>query len=276
MHIDLHAIPHQGDSRLRGRYGHTQRQRGAGQKMSMLGKSQPTSAARRILRWFAACAAFGIPLMGSASLAQESAPTEPQAAGAPPQIRRLTESQYRATVADIFGPDIPIVGRFEHGLRAEGLLAVGTSQAGISSFSFEQYDASARGVAAEVVSEKRRDQLVPCRPRSEKNFDAACAKQFVEHYGPTLFRRPLTREEVKRYVSTAEVAQRRLGNFYQGLQFALAGMMVSPDFLVRIEQVVPDPTHRGQFRLDPYAKATRLSYFLTNSTPDAELLRAAG
>jgi hypothetical protein len=240
--------------------------------MSMMRKQN--QIARRIARRLGACAALGISLIASVSLAQESA--EPQGAGAPPEVRRLTESQYRATVADIFGPDIPIVGRFEHGLRAEGLLSVGTSQAGISAFSFEQYDASARGVAAEVVSEKRREQLVPCRPRSEKSFDAACAKQFVEHYGPTLFRRPLSGEEVKRYVKTAEVAQQRLGNFYQGLQFALAGMMVSPDFLVRIEQAVPDPKHKGQFRLDPYSKATRLSYFLTNSTPDAELLRAAG
>jgi hypothetical protein len=231
------------------------------------------SAARRMLARLAACAAFS--LMGAVSLAEESLPTEPQAVGGPPLVRRLTESQYRATVADIFGPDIPIVGRFEHGLRAEGLLAVGTSQAGISSFSFEQYDASARGVAAEVVSEKRRDLLVPCKPRSESSFDAVCAKQFVEHYGPALFRRPLSGEELKRYVRTAEAAQQRLGNFYQGLQFALAGMMVSPDFLVRIEQVVPDPKHRGQVHLDPYAKAARLSYFLTDSAPDVELLRAA-
>jgi hypothetical protein len=229
-----------------------------------------------IVRRPLARAAFSLLLIGSVSMAEEPLPTEPPAVGGQPQIRRLTESQYRATVADIFGADMPIVGRFEHGLRAEGLLAVGTSQAGISSFSFEQYDASARGIAAEVVSEKRRDQLVPCRPRSESSFDAACAKQFVQHYGPTLFRRPLTSEEVRRYVRTAELAQQRLGNFYQGLQFALAGMMVSPDFLVRIEQVAPEPKNRGQFRLDPYVKAARLSYFLINSTPDAELLRAAG
>jgi hypothetical protein len=245
--------------------------------MSMMrNQSQIASAARRNLRRLAACAAFCLPLIGSVSVAQESPPTEPQAIGGPLEIRRLTESQYRASVADIFGPDIPIVGRFEHGLRAEGLLAVGTSQAGISSFSFEQYDASARGVAAEVVSEKRREQLVPCKPHSPSSFDAACAKQFVEHYGLALFRRPLTREEEQRYVRTAQGAQQRLGDFYQGLQFALAGMMVAPDFLVRIDRVVPDPKHRGQFRLDPYTKATRLSYFLTNSTPDAELLRAAG
>ena len=243
--------------------------------MSMM-KQQNRIAPRRIVRRLAACAALGGALIGSVSLAQESA-QEPQGAGSsPPEVRRLTESQYRATVADIFAPDIPIVGRFEHGLRAEGLLAVGTSQAGISPFSFEQYDASARGVAAEVVSEKRREQLVPCKPRSEKSFDAACAKKFVEHYGPALFRRPLSNEEVKRYVQTAQAAQQRLGDFYQGLQFALAGMMDSPDFLVRIEQAVPDPKHKGQFRLDPYSKATRLSYFLTNSSPDAELLRAAG
>jgi hypothetical protein len=234
------------------------------------------SMSHRFTRLLLACAAFSMPLIAGVSMAEESLPTEPPAVGAAPQIRRLTESQYRATVADIFGQDMPIVGRFEHGLRAEGLLAVGTSQAGISSFSFEQYDASARGIAAEVVGEKRREQLIPCRPRSESTFDAACAKQFVQQYGPVLFRRPLTNEEAKRYVRTAELAQQRLGNFYQGLQFALAGMMVSPDFLVRIEQAVPDPNHKGQFHLGPYAKATRLSYFLTNSTPDAELLRAAG
>jgi hypothetical protein len=239
--------------------------------------NQSTAVARRIAPWVAACA-LCVPLIGSLCFAQESAspPTEPQAIGGPAEIRRLTESQYRATVADIFAPDIPIVGRFEHGLRADGLLAVGTSQAGISSFSFEQYDASARGVAAEVVSEKRRDQLIPCKPRSESSLDTACAKQFVEHYGQALFRRPLTSEESKRYVRTAQGAQQRLGDFYQGLEFALAGMMVAPDFLVRIDRTVPDPKRPGQLRLDAYSKATRLSYFLTNSTPDAELLRAAG
>ena len=58
-------------------------------------------------------------------------------------MRRLTESQYRATIASIFGPEIPITARFERGLRAEGLIAIGTSEAGMSAFSIEQYDAAA-------------------------------------------------------------------------------------------------------------------------------------
>jgi hypothetical protein len=246
--------------------------------------SQIIAVARRWRLEVVGCAVLGVAMYAGASLAQGSAapdsaaaPAEPaEVMGGAPLIRRLTESQYRATIADVFGPDIPIVGRFEKGVRMEGLLAVGTSTAGISSFSLEQYDASAQAVAAEVVSERRRCQLVPCQPKSESQFDAACAKQFVEHYGETLFRRPLTAEESRRYMRSASAAQQRLGNFYQGLQYVLAGMLVAPDFLLRIEHTEPDPARPGQLRLDAYSKATRLSYFLTDSTPDAELLRAAG
>ena len=169
-----------------------------------------------------------------------------------------------------------MVGRFERELRTDGLIAIGTSEAGMSAFSVEQYDASARGIAKEVVSKARREKLVPCTPKSETDFDEACAKRFVEHYGTLLFRRPLTSAETKRFVDTARSGHKGLGNFYSGLEFALAGMMVQPDFLLRIERMVPDPKNKGQVRLDAYSKATRLSYFLTNSTPDQELLRAAG
>ena len=63
----------------------------------------------------------------------------------------------------------------------------------------------------------------------------------------------------------------------QGLELALAGMMVSPEFLLRIERDRADPDGRADPReLDAWSKATRLSYFLNNSTPDQELLRAAG
>jgi hypothetical protein len=216
-------------------------------------------------------------IVSSFGIVQSSAaPVKDQDAGGPAVTRRLTESQYRATVADIFAPDVPVVGRFERELRADGLIAVGTSEAGLSAFSVEQYDASARGIAAVVVSKERRDKLLPCQPAAETSFDQACAKRTAEHYGPLLFRRPLTSQETKRFIETARLGHQRLGNFYRGLEFALAGMMIEPDFLLRIERVEPDSKRPGQFRLDTYSKATRLSYFLINSAPDAELLRATG
>ena len=226
-------------------------------------------------RWSRALVATGVLLACGWTTLQAACSARQESFG-PPVVRRLTEPQYRATITDIFGADVPIVGRFERGLRSEGLLAVGTSRAGISPFSVEQYDASALGVAEVVVSEERRGELVPCQPESETRFDPECATRFVEHYGRLLFRRPMTSEETARFVEAALAGHTRLGNFYSGLQFALAGMMVSPEFLLRIERVEPDPARPGDVRLDAYSRATRLSYFLTNSTPDDELLRAAG
>jgi hypothetical protein len=222
-------------------------------------------------------AALAVLCAGVAAIGQVAwSAKQPEALGGPAVMRRLTESQYRATIADVFAPDIPIVGRFERALRADGLISLATSEAGMSAFAIEQYDASARGVAAEVVSEKRRDQLVPCKPATATKFDQRCAQQFVEHYGIVLFRRPLEARETKHFVQVAQQAHERLGNFYTGLQYALAGMLVEPDFLLRIERVERDPRRPGGYRLDAYSRATRLSYFLTDSTPDRELLRAAG
>lgn len=195
---------------------------------------------------------------------------------APPVLRRLTEAQYRATIADVFAPDVPIAGRFERGLRVDGLIAVGTSRMGMSPFSLEQYDTAARSIATAVTSEEMRERFVPCRPRSVTAFDRGCATQFVDTYGPRLLRRPLTEEQRAKFVRIAETAQAQLGGFYDGLNYALAGMLVSPEFLLRIERVEPVPGSPGEFRLDSYSKAARLSYFLTNSTPDEQLLEAAG
>ena len=227
-------------------------------------------------------AALGLLLAGGIGAAQQSAApaaapaVEPKVGGSPPVMRRLTESQYRATIADVFGPDVPIAGRFERGLRENGLVAIGTSHGGMSAFSFEQYDASARGIAADVLSEKKRDQFVPCKPKSASAFDKKCATQFVDTYGLKLFRRPLAGAERKAFVETARVAQAKLGDFYKGLEYALVGLLESPHFLLRMERTEADPKVKGVVRLDAWSKATRLSYFLTNSTPDAELLRAAG
>jgi Protein of unknown function (DUF1592)/Protein of unknown function (DUF1588)/Protein of unknown function (DUF1595)/Protein of unknown function (DUF1585)/Protein of unknown function (DUF1587) len=202
---------------------------------------------------------------------------EPEPVGGPAVMRRLTESQYRATVASIFGSDITIPARFERGLRAEGLVAVGTSESGMSPFSVEQYDSAALAIAAAVVSEKNRERFVTCKLAADAPFDAACAKRFVDQYGPLLFRRPLTAEESERFVAMARAGQERLGDFYAGLELTLAGMMVSPEFLLRIERTKGDPEEGEDPRqLDAWSKATRLSYFLTNTSPDEELLRAAG
>jgi Protein of unknown function (DUF1592)/Protein of unknown function (DUF1588)/Protein of unknown function (DUF1595)/Protein of unknown function (DUF1587)/Protein of unknown function (DUF1585) len=195
---------------------------------------------------------------------------EPDPAGGPPMVRRLTEAQYRASIADIFGADIQVAARFEKPSRVEGLVAIGTGSAGISPVAVEQYDSAAQAIAASVLSPKQRAKQVKCKPRDGKLFDQKCAQAFLGEKGRLLFRRPLTKPELARYAGLAQAAQKQLGDFYSGLELGLYTMLIAPDFLFRVERVSDDGAE-----LDSYSKASRLSFFLTNSTPDAELLEAA-
>jgi hypothetical protein len=199
---------------------------------------------------------------------------EPEPEGGPPMVRRLTEEQYRNSIADIFAPDIEITGRFERPFRSHGLIAVGTGEAGISPFAVEQYEASARGIAATVLGEERRDEFLGCSPALEHEFDEGCARQFLAEKGMLLFRRPLSQDELEQYVALSRASASQLNDFYGGLELGLYAMLVAPDFLFRIERTIPSEDGDA-VELDPYSRAERLSFFLVNSSPDAELLQAA-
>ena len=223
-------------------------------------------------RWAAlvACSAL-VALAGASAFADP----EPATTGAEPLIRRLSQEQYRQVIADVFGPTIKIAGRFEPDIRQNGLLAVGAGRVSVTATGLEQYDAMARSVAAQVVSEPHRSTLVPCKPAALTDIDDACTSQFVAKAGRMLYRRPLTESEVKGQVAVADAATKKLKSFYSGLEMALAGMLEAPEFLFRQQTVEADPDHRGQYRLDAYSKASQLSFLLWDSTPDRMLLAAA-
>lgn len=206
-------------------------------------------------------------------LAAPSLAQTPGFAGAPPQMRRMTEAQYRNTIADIFGADIAVSGRFEPDIRVGGLLAQGTSAVSVSSAGLEQYEALARGVAEQVVDDKHYDKLVGCAPGAGDPKGAACAKRFFETVGPRLYRRPLERAELAEAVAMTGKGLAQVGDFRLALAGALSGMLTAPDFLFRMDHVREGSG--GVARLDGWSKATRLSYLLWNTTPDAELMAAA-
>lgn len=199
--------------------------------------------------------------------------SEPATEGSEPQLRRLTEQQYRNTIRDVFGGNIVVAGRFDPLERIDGLLALGASSATITPAALERYEALARSIALQVVDENNRKILVPCAPDSNLTRDDICAENFVSSVGRFLFRRPLTDAEQTLYTDLSGAGAEALGDFYQGLAYGLTGMMVSPKFLYINEIAVPD--RDGLHRLDGYSKATRLSFLLWNTTPDAALLDAA-
>lgn len=191
-------------------------------------------------------------------------------------LRRITASQYRHTIADVFGPEIKVEGRFEPDNRRSGLMALGASSSTVSTSGFSQYFTIARKVTDQVLSEKTRDAVVPCKPADAAAADDACTEAFLRKYGSLLFRRPLTAGDVAPRVKLAAEGAVANKNFYAGLQLALASMLTAPDFLFKVEAAESDPTKPGQMRLEGYTKASRLSALIWDAAPDAELLRAAG
>jgi hypothetical protein len=200
----------------------------------------------------------------------------PATQGGPLSMRRLTEAEYRQTIADMFGIDIKVAGRFEPDLRKGGLLAIGASDVSVTRAGFEQYDLLAHSIAAQVVDEKHRPTLVPCVPASVKAPDPACAADFFRKVGRLVFRRPVDEQNLKAMVEVAGMETKTSGNFYSGLQFVLAGMLEAPEYLFRVDVAGPDPAHPGTARLDDFSKASRLSFLLWDTAPDDELLTAAG
>ncbi len=210
--------------------------------------------------------------------------TEPPSVGTPAGLRKLTQGQYRNIIADVFGPDIRVPGRFEPEVRRDGLLAVGSRQVSITPAGIEQYDLMARQIAAQIVDRTHRGTLLPCTPSNSARADAACTAQTIGKIGRWVFRRPLTKQELDARVALAARATEILGDYYAGLEYALANLLMAPQFLFREELTEANPNKpgtagttgtTGTVRLDGFAKAMRLSFLLWNTTPDDELLAAA-
>ena len=191
-------------------------------------------------------------------------------------MRRMSEAQYRNAIADIFGPDIQVAGRFEPIMRpVHDMIATGAMDSAVSPAGLEQLDAIARNIATQVFDTVHRGQFVHCTPKDEKAADPECASQVLTPLGRYIFRRPLTSGEQTAYVKIASDAATQTGSFYKGLELSLASILVSPNFIYIMESGEPDPAHPGELRLDNFSRASRLSFLLWNTTPNETLLKAA-
>lgn len=188
---------------------------------------------------------------------------------------QLSQDQYRQSILDIFGPAIELTGRFEPGIREDGMLAVGARKISVTESGLERYDDLARGIARQVVDPANRATFIECQPKSVTEPDDACTRTFLTRVGRSLYRRPLTESEIRELVQAAANSTAKVKDFYAGLSTSLATMLISPQFLFRFTFVEPDPEHPDEQRQTGYSKASALSFFLWNSPPDGELLRAA-
>ena len=112
---------------------------------------------------------------------------------------------------------------------------------------------------------QRRDFLV-CDPVAGRS----CIEKIMTALARHAYRRPVTKAEVARLVAVSDKARDAGYTPGQSLQFAIEAMLVSPEFLFRIEH---DPKPGVAGRVSDIELASRLSYFLWSSMPDDELLK---
>jgi hypothetical protein len=103
------------------------------------------------------------------------------------------------------------------------------------------------------------------------------AREVLAAFATRAFRRPAEAAAVDRLVALAEsVSAEPSATFESGVAQAMVAILASPSFLFREEFTLAAPADGAHPLVDEYALASRLSYFLWSSMPDAELLRLAG
>lgn len=181
------------------------------------------------------------------------------------QLRRLTHDELDNTLADLLGVDAGAAESLAADERVDGFdnnaaaLEVGPL-----------YADQVRTLAERVAFDANLTARLPCDPAADGQ--APCAARFIEDFGLRAFRRPLTQDDVDRYVALWETVAAEEG-FLDGLRWVVAAMVQSPHFLYRMELGEKDGS--GTFALTGWEIATELSYLYWRTTPDEELLDAA-
>jgi hypothetical protein len=118
-----------------------------------------------------------------------------------------------------------------------------------------------------------RSRIFVCRPAKPRQEDG-CAKRILATLMRRAYRRPVTDADFQAPFELYRKA-RAEGDFDGGIEMALSAILVSPQFLFRIEDdpasVAPNTAHR----ISDLELASRLSFFLWSSIPDDELLDLA-
>jgi mono/diheme cytochrome c family protein len=118
-----------------------------------------------------------------------------------------------------------------------------------------------------------RERIFICRPVSSSE-ESACARKIVANLAGQAYRRPATSDEVDALLKFYREG-RASGDFEDGVRVALQAILSSTHFLFRVEPR-PAVVRAGQtYRISDIALASRLSYFLWASPPDAALVKLA-
>jgi hypothetical protein len=208
---------------------------------------------------------------GSMSMTGPVSQTAPPYQPAPGALRRLTRTQFRNAVRDVFGLDVD-TNELDSDNYTGNFAVVGASSVVTSERGVEQYQTAIEGAVAGVFGDAaKRAAFVGCTPSGSAGD--ACVRGFIQTLGLRAWRRPLESAEVDRLAAIATTAATQLGSPFEGARWATVALFTSPHFLYRPE--LGTAAADGALRFTAYEQASRLAFLIWNSLPDAALLEQA-
>jgi MYXO-CTERM domain-containing protein len=183
----------------------------------------------------------------------------------PSPLRRLTRAEYLRTVTDLFGTPPPDDLNLPDEEVALGFRNSAEGRA-VSEVLVGRWVTAAEKLSVAAVG--RLPALLSCDPG--RDGESACLDRFLDGFARRAWRRPLEpqeRDNLERAFAEGKAAS--AGAFGDGLQSVIQVLLLSPQFLYRVERGA------GPGKLTPWETASRLSYLLWGSMPDDQLLAAA-
>ena len=179
------------------------------------------------------------------------------------QIPRLLNRHYEAVVRDLLG--VTSIGT--DGKTASQLL-VADSDGPLTPDAWRIYQSVGEQIARSVMTGANKSKFIACDPAAP-----GCLERTIQTFGRAAFRRPLTDAEVTRFMKLSQTMP--AGTPHEVAETVLYAFLVSPSFLLVPElTTAQDSTGKG-FQLSSHEVATRLSFLLWGSVPDAALNSAA-
>ncbi|HMF42250.1 MAG TPA: DUF1592 domain-containing protein, partial [Polyangia bacterium] len=182
------------------------------------------------------------------------------------QLRRMMNWQYDATVRDLLG-----VTSVSNGTTSgpPSAMLYADFDGPMVPDAWRLYQDTAAAIAKAVMaSTTQKANFISCDPAA-----SGCLMTTITTFGRKAFRRPLTTDEVSRFVALGTGTP--MGTPAEVAEATLLGFLVSPQFLMLPETGTTTDAATGAIQLSQYEIATRLSYMLWGSMPDATLSTAA-
>jgi cytochrome c553 len=189
-----------------------------------------------------------------------------------PAVRRLNRVEYDNTVRALFGIDLPASRHFSPDGSSYGFDNIADALT-VAPVQIEQYY-DAAGKILDVVFRDRKALAAILIRQPGPGVDARlAAREVISAFATRAYRKPVDAAHLDQLMGVYDVASGAGKPFTVSVRAVMQAVLISPRFLMRIED--KDPKATAAYPVSAYDLASRLSYFLWSSPPDDELLRLA-